>query len=47
MVASVVFLSGCQAIVPAQTSKAYTITVTATAWNGISHSIPMAVSVQQ
>jgi hypothetical protein len=47
MVASLVFLSGCQAIAPTQTPKAYTITVTATAWNGISHSIPMQVSAQQ
>jgi FG-GAP-like repeat len=47
MVASLVFVSGCQAIAPTQTPKAYTITVTATAWNGISHSIPMQVSAQQ
>jgi hypothetical protein len=47
MVASLVFLSGCQATAPTQTPKAYTITVTATAWNGISHSIPVQVSVRQ
>ncbi len=47
MLASLVFLSACQATAPTQAPKAYTIMVTATAWNGVSHSIPMAVSVQQ
>jgi hypothetical protein len=47
MVMSLVFLSGCQATAPAQAAKTYTITVTATAWNGIARSIAMEVRVQQ
>ncbi len=51
LVASLVLFSGCQNAVPGNktppTNHTYTITVTATAWNGTSHSVQMQVTVQQ
>jgi hypothetical protein len=48
--ASLMLLIGCQGLAPATTKKSgqtYPITITATAWNGTSHSVQMEVTVQQ
>jgi hypothetical protein len=48
IVASLMVFSGCQGLSPNKTqSQTYSITVTAVAWNGTSHSVPMQVTVQQ
>lgn len=48
LLASLLFFCGCQGPAPMHNaSQAYTINVTATAWNGTSHSIAMQVTVQQ
>ncbi len=47
MVASLLVFSGCQGLSSNKTQRqTYTITVTAVAWNGTSHSVPMQVTVQ-
>jgi hypothetical protein len=50
LLASLMLFSGCQNLTPTTTKppgQTYTITVTATAWNGISHSVQLQVTVQQ
>jgi hypothetical protein len=48
LVASLMLFSGCQKIALQQKpGQTYTITITAVAWNGTSHSAPMQVMVQR
>ena len=50
LLASLMLFSGCQNLTSTATKppgQTYTITVTATAWNGISHSVQLQVTVQQ
>jgi len=48
LVASLTMFSGCQKLEPQKASgQTYTITITAVAWNGISHSVPMQVTIQR
>lgn len=48
LVASMMLSNGCQNAVPAPPPpKTYSITITAVAWNGTSHSVQMQVTVQQ
>jgi hypothetical protein len=48
LLGSLMLLGGCQGLAPATNpGQAYTVTVTATGWNGTSHSVPMQVTVQQ
>jgi len=48
LLASVMVFSGCQGLAPTKTPpQTYTITVSAKAWNGTSHSVQMQVTVQQ
>jgi hypothetical protein len=48
LVASLMLFSGCQGLAPNKnTGQTYTISITAVAWNGISHSVQMQVTVQQ
>jgi len=49
LLACILAFSGCQSLTPGpgeRTKKTYTITVTATAWNGTAHSTQLQVTVQ-
>lgn len=47
VVASLMLFNGCQGLSNKTQSQTYTITVTAVAWSGTSHSVPIQVTVQQ
>lgn len=48
LLASLLLFSGCQGLAPASSKpQTYTLAVTATGWNGTSHSVQMQVTVQQ
>lgn len=47
LLASLLLFSGCQGLAPSKSGgQTYTVTVSATGWNGTSHTVPVQVTVQ-